>query len=338
MKNQTAARFQSYKDHVAQLNGVARAEGTLSFAVDPTVEQSLEGKVQESSDFLQAINIVSVDQQKGEKLGLGVTGPIASRTDTSNADRAPRDVQSMDKHGYDCAQTNFDTFYKYAMLDMWAKFPNFQVLLQNQIVNRIALDRIMIGWNGNARAADTDLVANPLLQDVNVGWMQKMRLEAPARVLNGVKVGKQAGADYNNMDAAVMDAGEGLDTWHRNSTDIVCICGNNLVADKYLALTNDHDAPTERAAMQMIQSNKQLGNRRTLVVPFFPDNAFMLTKLSNLSIYWQEGTRRRTIKDKPERNRIDDFNSVNEDYIVEDLGACTVFEGIRMPDGNGGWS
>ena len=39
--------------------------------------------MQESSDFLTRINIVPVSEMKGEKIGIGVTGSIASTTDTA---------------------------------------------------------------------------------------------------------------------------------------------------------------------------------------------------------------------------------------------------------------
>ena len=49
----------------------------------------------------------------------------------------------------------------------------------------------MIGFNGVSIAADTDIVANPLLQDVNKGWLQKQREENKSRVLKeGATAGK----------------------------------------------------------------------------------------------------------------------------------------------------
>ncbi|STH27919.1 P2 family phage major capsid protein [Escherichia coli] len=52
--------------------------------------------------------------------------------------------------------------------------------------------------------------------------------------------------------------------------------------------------------------------------PFFPPNALLITRLDNLSIYWQEDTRRRSVIDNPKRDRIENFESVNEAYVVED--------------------
>lgn len=73
----------------------------------------------------------------------------------------------------------------------------------------------MAGYNGIARAPKSDRSKNPLLQDLTVGWLQKLRNEAPQRVMDSVtaedgtvsdviRVGKNG--DYANLDAVVMDA------------------------------------------------------------------------------------------------------------------------------------
>lgn len=41
---------------------------------------------------------------------------------------------------------------------------------------------------------------------------------------------------------------------------------------------------------------------------------------------------RRTVIDKPERDRVVDFLSMNEDYVIEDYGACALIEGIALTD------
>jgi hypothetical protein len=43
------------------------------------------------------------------------------------------------------------------------------------------LYRIMIGFNGTSAAATTDRSTNPKLQDVNIGWLQKIRTNAADR-------------------------------------------------------------------------------------------------------------------------------------------------------------
>lgn len=336
MKKETRVLFDAYAARLASLNGVASV--STKFAVEPSVEQALEKRIQEKAAFLGRVNIIGVDQQKGQILGLGANKPAASRTNTSDRSkkRTPRAVHNLTDRAYECFQTNFDTSITYAELDTWAKFPNFQAMVRDVVVDQIARDRLMIGWNGTDAAADTDIDTNPLLQDVNIGWLEAIRTGAQERCLSGLKVGTGAQADARSLDALVTDAvGALLDPWYQDDTEIVAITGRELVNDKYLALLNSAatDAPTEKAALATLMANKTLGGKKAEVVPYFPARSVLITKASNLSIYYQNGTRRRFIKDTPESDCIDDFQSVNEAYVVEDLGACALLEDLLIWDG-----
>ncbi|MBO6805741.1 phage major capsid protein, P2 family [Thalassospira sp.] len=334
MKNTTRKQFSAYAAHIASLNGVDDA--TVKFAVEPSIEQKMEDRIQESADFLKGINIIPVDEMTGEKIGLGIDSPIASRTDTTSKDRAPRPVGDMTGQTYEAKKTDFDTYITYKQMDIWAKFPDFQQRLRNKVIEQIARDRLMIGFNGTSAAVETDIATNQLLQDVNIGWLQHIRNDASERVLDGIKVG--AGGDYENMDAAVFDAvNELIDPWHRDDSELVAITGRSLLSDKYLGLINANDKPTEKNALRTLMANKTLGNLPGMGVPFFPTRGLLITKMSNLSIYWQSGSRRRYIQDNPKRDRVEDFNSVNEAYVVEDFGACALLDNILLPDGAGGW-
>jgi len=336
MRNETRKLYTAMLAHIAQLNGVDDA--TAKFSVDPSVQQTLENRIQESSDFLQRINIIGVTEQSGAKLGLGIGGPIASTTNTATTDRSTKDPTAMDEQGYLCTQTNFDTHISYAKLDAWAKFPDFQTRFRDAVIKRQALDRIMIGFNGTSRAATSDPVANPLLQDVNKGWLQKYREFAAARVLAegatagaGVRVGAAAGRDYFNLDALVMDAVASLvDPWHREDTELVAILGRNLMHDKYFPLVNAANAPTEQLALDTIVSQKRVGGLQAARVPFVPDNAILITRFDNLSIYFQEQARRRTIVDNAKRDRIENYESSNDAYVVEDFGCGCLIENIDL--------
>ncbi|HZH44245.1 MAG TPA: phage major capsid protein, P2 family [Lysobacter sp.] len=334
MRNTTRTLYNALLAQIAQINEVQDA--TVKFSVAPTVQQRLETRMQESSEFLKRINIVGVTEQKGQKLGLGIGSPIASTTNTAAQDRSPVDPTQLDGTSYDCTQTNSDTYIPYAKLDAWAKFPDFQTRVRDAIVRRQALDRIMIGFNGTSRAATSDRTANPLLQDVNKGWLQHYREQAPERVMADgatagvIKVGG-ASADYANLDALVMDAVANLiDPWYRQDTQLVAILGANLLHDKYFPLVNSNQAPSEQLAGDLIISQKRVGGRPALQVPFVPDDAILITRLDNLSIYWQEGARRRAIIDNPKRDRIENYESSNDAYVVEDFGAGCLIENIQI--------
>lgn len=334
MRNDTRVAFNAYVQALAELNGVPSAAGT-KFAVNPSVQQRLETRMQESSDFLNRINIVGVTEQSGEKLGLGIGGPIASRTDTTNADRATSDPTTMDNGLYVCKQTNYDTHIKYSKLDAWAKFPDFQTRIRDLIIRRMALDRIMIGFNGASAAATTDKSANPLLQDVNIGWIQQYKTNAAARVMDdgatagSVKVG--ATGDYKNLDALVMDAVNSLiDPWYQEDTALVCILSRDLLADKYFPMVNATQAPSEQMAADMIISQKRVGGLQAVRVPFVPANTMLITTLDNLSIYYQDGARRRTVVDNAKRDQIENYESSNDAFTVEDYGRGCVVTNITL--------
>lgn len=337
MQNATRTAFAAYQAQIASLNGVTNA--AEKFAVSPTVEQKLETRIREQADFLGAINIVGVDQQTGEVLGMDASGPVAGRTNTTTADRQPRDLLALDGRTYLCHQTNFDTSIKYATLDAWAKFSDFQTRLRNIVMQQVARDRLMIGWHGTSAAAHTDIAANPLLQDVNIGWLQALRDKAPQRVMTNVKIGDQAGADYKTIDAAVFDVAESLlDDWHKEAPDIRAIVGRNLLSDKYLGLIEAAgDKATEIEALKSLTLTKAVGGRQAQTVPYFPAKSILLTAPKNLAVYYQNGTRRRMVVDNPKRDRIEDFMSVNEAYVIEDLGKACLIDGVLTPDGAGGW-
>lgn len=365
MQTSTRALFSAYCSQIALINNVPSA--TDKFNIDPVVEQRLEAKMAESSEFLQSINVVPVIDQTAQTLGLGTTRTIAGRTDTSGVgEREATDpTGNSEINHYTCRQTNFDWAMRYALLDAWRHRPEFQTLMRDAILAQQARDRIMIGWNGTSVAATTDRVANPLLQDVNEGWLFKIRTRAPAQVFsdgsltvkqdgtnnaalkkiyvkpgvelfdanaayNAVGGSAHAVADYSSLDALVLDAKRMLPEWYRTRTDLVVIVGQDLVDDKYFTIAQQTGATATEveATDRIIRSTKQIGGLQAVMVPFFPANGILITTLKNLSIYVQEGTRRRQLADEPKKDRVANYESVNEDYVVEDYELVVLVENI----------
>ncbi|MDN0093886.1 phage major capsid protein, P2 family [Yersinia rohdei] len=344
MKKTTRLKYNQFLQQVARLNNLDSKEDiSAKFTVEPSIAQKLETKQQESSAFLSKINIYPVDEKEGEKVGLGIDRPIASTTDTTKQEREASDPSGLDGTRYNCTQTNFDTALTYPKLDMWSKFPDFQTRIRDAIVKRQALDRIMIGFNGTHRAKTSDSTVNMLLQDVNIGWLQSVRDNAPGQVMDKVvdeagnlisakiRIGK--GGDFHNLDALVMAATDELiQPWFQDDTELVVIVGRQLMADKYFPIVNQEQPNTEALAADLIISQKRVGGLAAVRAPSFPANAIMITRLDNLSIYWQDGTRRRSIIDNPKRDRIENFESVNEAYVVEDFGCAALIENIEFGD------
>lgn len=353
MLNTTRSLFLAYVSQVALINGVADA--TTQFTVDPVVEQKLEEVIKQGSEFLRAINIVGVPQIMGDKVGVGVTRPIASRTDTSGgAKRNPTDpTDTSDRGRYICYKTHYDHRLPWSKLDTWRHRPEFQTLIAKAIAAQHGRDRIMVGWHGIEAADDTDIGEHPNLEDLNEGWLHKIRTHAPAHVLNNgdlavapakaiyVAAGEVGvEVDYRNLDALVLDAKKMIPEWRRGDTDLVVIVGHDLVDEKYFNIVQaTGDTATEvEASDRILRSEKQLGGLPAVRVPFFPANAILITTLKNLSIYYQEGSRRRFLRDEPEVESVANYESVNEAYVVEDYDITALVENIvigKAPEDEG---
>lgn len=331
-----AQAVSAYMARIAEINKVP--DTARKFNVEPSVQQRLESKMQESSGFLSRINLIGVTAQEGEAVGIGVGGPIASRTDTNANERQTRDVHTTDSDKYKCVQTNYDTHLRYNTLDGWAHLQNFQQRVAAAILRRQALDRIMIGWNGTSAAATTNLSTDQRLQDVNKGWIQKLREGRPANVISQVQstgkiqIGENVTAanGYKGLDALVFDLITGLDPWHQDSGELVVICGRKMLSDKYFTIVNRADKNTEMVASDILMSTRRIGGLQAVVVPHYPDASLTVTPLANLSIYYQRSARRRMLIDNPKRDRLENYESSNDAYVIEDFGAMVHAENIEF--------
>ncbi|MDE9459335.1 phage major capsid protein, P2 family [Xenorhabdus bovienii] len=341
MKNQTRFKFNAYMTRLGEIHGVEASAFSGKVQVEPSVAQTLEDEIQQSADFLQKVNVLPVSEQSGQAIGLGVGSTIAGTTDTDSQDRETTDPTRLTAIEYKCEQTNFDTSLSYAKLDLWAKFQDFQLRIRNAIIRRQALDRIMIGWNGIKREKSSNRTQYPMLEDVNIGWLEKIRRDAPTHVMSSIidengkviatviRVGE--GGDFNNLDALVMDTvNNAIDPEYQDDTELVVICGRELLADKYFPLVNQSQPNSEKMAADVIISQKRIGNLPAIRVPYFPPRALLISRLDNLSVYYQEGTRRRSVLDNPKRDRIENYESVNEAYVVEDYRGVALIENIEM--------
>lgn len=344
MRNTTRKLFEQYNADVAEANGVTSLEHR--FTVEPSIAQDLEDVVHEEVGFLKRINSTTVEEQQGDKLGLDADTMIASTTDTDLKDREcvdPSGLELIDT--YFCTQTNFDTFIKYQKLDKWAKFENFGERIGRHLAKTIGRNRISIGWHGINRAATSNRALNPLGQDVNKGWLQKIRDWAEHRILSEgeqepgeIRVGKDG--DYENIDSLVYDLVEAkIHEQYQDDTDLVCIIGRELLHDKYLGLIDTSNIATERVALDVIMTTKQVAGIPAVRVPFFPKRGILITKFDNLSIYLQENTLRRNQVENSKRDRIDNYISRNECYVVEDYSACGMAESdnIKVKNKAGEW-
>ncbi|TNV11600.1 phage major capsid protein, P2 family [Buttiauxella sp. B2] len=345
MRKETRFEFNKYLSRIAELNGVDVSDLNKKFSVEPSVTQKLFDKIQQSSSFLKQINMIVVQELTEEKVGIDVTGSIASTADTDNGvERKTADFAKLDAFRYFCKPVNFDYHLKYNKLDLWARFQDFQIRIRNAIVKRQSLDYITIGFNGVSRAATSNRTENPMLQDVAVGWLQKYRNDAAERVMSNVtdkdgtvisdtiKIGPKAkGGHYANLDALVMDVHESLiDEIHRENPEMVVICGRRILTDKYFPMINKFQANSEQLAGELIISQKTIGQLQAVRAPFFPANSIFITTLDNISIYLYEDGHRRHIVENPKLDQVENYEQVKVDFVIEDYAAGCLIEHIEI--------
>lgn len=344
-----------YTATVAKQNGVDDA--TERFNVTPAATQKIIAQIRESNEFLKKINILSVKNQKGEALGLGVTGMIASRTDTSSGkERKTKAVYNMKPMPYMCEQTNFDSHIRYAQLDAFAHLKNFNKIISNQTREQIDANKITIGFYGKSCEANTDAEANPNGEDVNKGWFQAIREHNPDGMLkegatpgeirigegeplvdDGTGTDTLVGAglgDFINLDLAVMNVKGLLGDACINSADLISIIGTDLLSyDKAKFYAANGNKPSEKARIEDMQVIGTYGGLPAVSVPGFPATGILVTSYSNLSIYIQEGSVRRSVATKNDKlDQIENFESMNMAYVVEHLekAAALEFDNVKL--------
>lgn len=328
-----AQMFAELQLAIAESYGVDLA--TKMFSVDPTIAQELNDAITAKSDFLERINVIPVTEIKGQKVFIGVSGPVTGRTNTKTTDREAKDASALDQDTYELSSTESDVGLPYAKIDAWAKFPDFHQKYSAAVQKQIALDRIMVGFHGTHAAVQTDITQYPMLQDVNKGWLQQAREQIPAQVLKEGKVAGKvtlgAGGDYANLDALVHDTKQLVDERLRDAGDLIAIIGTDLLAaDKAKLYSKQGDTPTEKERIEEAQVIATYGGLPSFSVPFFPVNGVVVTSWDNLSIYFQDSSWRKQTVDNPKRSRVEDYNSRNEGYVIEQLEKFAMTENVEL--------
>ncbi|EEC8663536.1 P2 family phage major capsid protein, partial [Escherichia coli] len=110
MSDITRNKLGCYMAQQASLNNIPVSALVSRFTVEPSVQQRFENASKESTEFTKRINVIGVTDQKGEKILLDTTGPIA-RTNTSydgTKRRNPNNVVDLKNRKYQCEQVNYD--------------------------------------------------------------------------------------------------------------------------------------------------------------------------------------------------------------------------------------
>jgi P2 family phage major capsid protein len=345
MLKKTALAFGIMLAHIAQTYETENPG--KQFAATPSVAQELQDAITLESDFLEMINVVPVDDVTGEKVMGSANGIIPKRTDTDTTDRTTTAALNLDGKIYTLFKSEFDVHIKFSTIDSWAKFPDLSDRYGRYVRKQIALGRIMVGWHGTSAAAVTNPAVNTLGEDANIGWFQILRdynggaqLFDQGATPGEIRIG--AGGDFENLDSAVHAAKQMLHITHRHSNDLVAIIGDDLLAqDKAQLYAAQGQKPTEKERLENAAVTRTYGGIPAIKPPaHFPGRGLMITSLDNLSIYYQATSVRRKIEENAKRDRVEDFNSLNEGYVIEDEEKAAAFEfaNVVLPATGGTWA
>lgn len=327
MQKTTRDALNSYIDHLKKANSTDTV--TAPFALSEPEAARLINLQRESIDLLGRINIIPCRDVEGVS-GVMPLMSLAARTNTDTDKREPQDY-GVNLSEFVCEKTEFDCAIPYSVFDALAAYPDFFEKLDAALAVSRGLDQITIGWNGVRAASSTDRDTYPLLQDVNIGWLQKTRTNAPDRVRSSVTIG--AGGDFVSLDALVYALIQGLDECHRKRKDLVVIIDRDLLHTKMLESVAAGAASVEaEAALTRILTTGKIAGLDIYDSPNFPSGTVAVTSLKNLSIYPQGPSVRRFLRDEPSLNRVVDYFSQNEAYVVEDYGLIAFAEDVSFTE------
>jgi len=331
MKLKTTQIFAAVVSALAVNYGVASV--SEQFSVEPSIEQTLYDQVYQSAEFLQRIDTQMVDDLVGSSITAGISGGVTGRagveTDETKS-RSTKDPLGLTDREYRCYAVECDTHITWQRMDMWAKFPDFHSRFRAHVRQAIALDIIKIGWNGTSAAKFTDIATYPMMEDVNIGWLQLVRRDNAANVFadgeqkdGEIRIG--AGGDYENLDQAVHDLLQAIPAHKR--IGLVTIIGDELLSkEKNKLYAKQAHTPSEKDKIELEQIIETFGGLKAYKIPFFPDRGILITSFDNLSHYVQSGSTRTSIENNAKKKRVEDYQSRNDCYYINDMEKIAFFE------------
>ncbi|NRD73251.1 phage major capsid protein, P2 family [Shewanella sp. VB17] len=294
------------------------------FSVTEPMELKLRAAMLEAVDFLKLITNLPVDQIQGQVVKVGSTLIATGRKENGRFTSG----QDVDGNTYQLTETDSCAAVTWATLAVWANAgtaKQFMKLMSQNATMRFALDKLRVGFNGTSVAKTTDPEASPLGEDVNKGWHQLVKEQAPEQIITDpiyfnpdADVNALKDNEYKTLDAIVTE----LKNTHihvtlRSDPRLVVLIGSDLTATAQARMANMADTPTERVAVQKM--DKTIGGLKAYTPPHFPAKRITLCLLNHLHIYTQKGTSHRKSENVEDRKQHEDKYLRWEGYGVEEL-------------------
>ena len=302
--------------------------------VEPVPRQRAEVAGDWPADFLNKITRIPVEDCSGSVVYISPCGPVSSVNSSPDERRQPIGAAALTGRFYNCQQVNFDFALPHDKIDGFGGVPGFSESVRLSFERQRCLDVLRIGFNGTHYSQFSNIKENPNLEDCGVGWLQKIREEAPERVLSGLSVASPMGGsygDYANTDALVWDAVNAV-IEERYQVDLAIVCSSETMTRRnrpFFEKAGDalrQNAET-LAARKLIEENA-INQLPVVTVPGFPDNAILITPLTNLALYYHKSAIRGLIKNEPEHNRLAFYTSWSLDWIVQDYEPVCLIDEI----------
>ena len=268
----------------------------------------------EFCDFGKGINILSVVDRQGESVLSSLGNPATGRTNTNNEDRSTSSLLATPLK-YNAVKTDTDVHIPYSVLNQWSAHKKmFTERYSTLVSKRMGLDRLIVGWHGESDSAATT-ANDPLMKDVNKGWLQLMREQCPESIfgteLEPITFG--AGGTYENLDQVVTDMVALIPVIFRDG--LVCIVGDELLRHEQTTVYSGDGYQKDKH--KTAETFNLFGNIPRVDCPGFPTHGLVVTSLDNLSIYFKAGSSLRQVEHVARKERVEDFHTRDEAYCIE---------------------
>ena len=304
------------------------------FTLAPDSERNWLTAVQNSNEFLSKLDVDTCDAQVVENLYSEEMGLVSGRTDTNEKDRPTTDLAGLMGISYTAVKTQHDTHITFDEYNRWARRnrAKFQAYIAEKRAASKSNDMMKIAWHGKEVAKTTDKAKNPLGQDVNIGFIERVRKHYPQNIIDGteegITIGK--GGTYESLDQAVIAMKAMIPKELQNGLEL-------YASDEFFV---DRDMKMVEKVTVTEAGDKSLQKVFTTVAggihaetpPFFPDNTLILTSPKNLAIRTQEGSVRVGMKKNHARSREEFYNEANEFYAVKDYRKIVILTNVKLVD------
>jgi len=328
-----AATSQFLQDQAAMHNlSVEAIESGARFTLSPDTERHWLTAVQNSNRFLAKLDVDTCDAQVVENLYSDELGLVSGRTDTEKNERETTDLAGLKNIRYTAEKTQHDTHITFDEYNRWARRnrAKFQAYINSKRSASKGNDMLKIAWHGREVAKTTDKIKNPLGEDVNIGFIERVRLHYPQNIIDGaeeqITIGK--GGTYESLDQIVIamkamipkEFQDGLELY---ASDEFFIDRDMKLVEK-VTVTEAGDKSLQKVFTTVA------GGIHAETPPFFPEGTLILTSPKNLAIRTQEGSVRVGVMKNHARSRDEFYHESNEFYAVKNYRKIAILTNVKL--------